>query len=161
MIPLTAMSAVRRGNPWVASVYAGIITAIIAYVATLLLQADQLIPFVVLLLLAGAGPVLGYALASGRVLGSIGGIIGGTIGAIPVVSIILWPILVGVLMWWSQSIGKLFLANLIGIIVSLALFFALATNIGQDPAWFTLGFVVLMAVWGAICGAAMTAWAKY
>lgn len=160
MIPLTAISATKPGNPWLAAIYAGILTAIIAYAVGFFLQADQLIPAGIALLLTGIGPVLGYAIASGRIGTSIPGIIGGIIGAIPVVSVILWPLLVGALTR-TQSIGKLFLGMILGVIVALALFFALASTIGQDPSWFSLGFVFAYAVWGGICGAVMTSWAKY
>ncbi|HRW11315.1 MAG TPA: hypothetical protein P5121_39725 [Caldilineaceae bacterium] len=160
MIPLTTMSATRPGSPWLAAVLAAILSAIFAFVASFFLQSDQLIPFVIALLLVGACPILGYAFASGRIGGSIGGVIGGIIGAIPVVSIILWPLLVGILTR-SQSIGKLFLGNIIGIVVALALFFALASTIGQDPSWFNTAFILTATVWGGICGALMTNWAKY
>lgn len=160
MIPLTAISATKPGNPWLSAIYAAILTAIAAYAAGYFLQADQLVPFAVALLLTGIGPVLGYALTTGRVGTSIPGIIGGIIGAIPVVSVILWPLLVG-LFTRTQSIGKLFLGSLIGVIVALALFFGLASTIGQDPSWFNLGFVAALAIWAAISSAAMTGWAKY
>ncbi|MEZ4619809.1 MAG: hypothetical protein R2867_30495 [Caldilineaceae bacterium] len=159
MIPLAAMSANRAGNPWLASIYAGVLAAIAAYAASYFLQADQLVPAVVALLLTGAGPVLGYALATGRIGGSIGGMIGGIIGAIPVLDIILWPVLVGALTS-RQSIGKLFLGNLIGIILGLAVFFAMASTMGQDPSWFAAGVIVSLAVWAGTCGAVMTSWAK-
>ncbi|MCB0064014.1 MAG: hypothetical protein KDE19_17950 [Caldilineaceae bacterium] len=160
MIPLTAISATKPGNPWLAAIYAGVLTAIAAYAVGFFLQADQLIPAGIAILLTGIGPVLGYAIASGRVGNGIAGSIGGIIGGIPVLNIILWPLLVGILTR-TQSIGKLFLGSLIGVIVALALFFALASTIGQDPSWFNLGFIFAYAVWGGICGAVMTAWAKY
>jgi hypothetical protein len=78
-----------------ASLYAGVLTALIAYAAVYFLQSDNLVFFGVALLLTGIGPVLGYAFASGRVGASIPGLIGGIIGSIiPLVSILLWPILV-------------------------------------------------------------------
>lgn len=160
MISLSAITATRPGNPWLAAIYAAILTAIVAYAASYFLQIDQPILFAVALLLTGLCPVLGYALTTGRVGVSILGAIGGIIGAIPVVSIVLWPILVGALTR-TQSIGKLFLGSLIGVIVGLALFFALASTIGQDPSWFTLGFIAGLAVWAAISAGAMTSWAKY
>lgn len=156
---MSAMSATRPGNPMLAFIYAGILTAIAAFAASYFLQADQLVPFVVALLLTGIGPVLGYAFASGRVGASIPGVIGGIIGAIPVISIILWPILVGALTR-TQSVGKLFVANLIGVILGLAIFFGMASSMGQDPSWFGTGFIVLLVVWAGTCGALMTAWAK-
>jgi len=159
MIPLTTMSATRPGSPWLASIYAGILAAVAAYAATYFLQSDQLVPFVVALLLTGAGPVLGYAFATGRIGGSIGGMIGGIIGAIPVFGIILWPILVGALTR-SQSIGKLFIGNIIALVIGFAIFFAMASTMGQDPSWFNGGFILLFAFWAGACGAIMTAWAN-
>jgi hypothetical protein len=136
------------------------LTAIAGYAASYFLVADQLIPFAVALLLTGACPVLGYAIATGRIGGSIAGMIGGIIGAIPLIGVILWPLLVGVLVR-SQSIGKLFLGNLIGFIVGMALFFAMGSTIGQDPSWFQTAFILMLVVWAGISGAVMTAWAKY
>jgi len=160
MIPLTTMSATRPGSPWLAAVLGAVLAAIVAFAASFFLQSDQLVLFVIALLLIGACPILGYAFASGRIGGSIGGIIGGIIGAIPVVSIILWPLLVGILTR-SQSIGKLFLGNLIGLILAVALFFALASTTGQDPSWLNTAFILMLALWAGICGALMTTWAKY
>lgn len=160
MIPLTTMSATQPGSPWLAAILGGILSAVAAFAASFFLQSDQLVLFVVAILLVGACPILGYAFASGRIGGSIGGMIGGIIGAIPVVSIILWPLLVGILTR-SQSIGKLFLGNLLGLLIAIALFFALATTIGQDPSWLNTAFILTLAVWGGICGAIMVAWAKY
>ncbi len=160
MIPLSAMSTTRAGNPWLASVYAGILTAIAAYAAGYFLQADQLVLFIVALLLTGIGPVLGYAFATGKVGTSIPGVIGGIIGAIPVISVILWPILVGAFTR-TQSIGKLFLGSLLGVVIGLAIFFAMASTMGQDPSWFNAGFIIALAVWAGTCGAVMTSWAKY
>lgn len=160
---MSAMTVARSrplGNPWAASIYAGVLTAAAAYAASYFLQADQAIYFAVALLLTGAAPVLGYAFASGRVGPSIGGIIGGIIGAIPVIGIILWPLLVGAFMS-TQSIGKLFVGSIIGLILGLAVFFGMATVMGQDPSWFTAGFVLLFAVWGGAAGAFMTAWASH
>jgi hypothetical protein len=161
MIPLTAMRATRpSGNPLLASLYAGVLTALIAFAAVYFLQNDQLIPFVVALLLTGIGPVLGYAFASGRIGASIPGIIGGIIGSIiPVLSILLWPILVGAFTK-TQSIGKLLVGSIIGAILGGVVFFGMASTMGQDPSWFGAGVILTFAVWGGACGAIMTAWAK-
>lgn len=161
MIPLATMRATRpSGNPMLASIYAGVLTAIIAYAAVYFLQADQLIPAGVALLLTGIGPVLGYAFASGRIGASIPGLIGGIIGSIiPVISILLWPILVGAFTR-TQSVGKLLLGSIIGAILGAAVFFGMASVMGQDPSWFGTGIILTFAVWGGACGAIMTAWAK-
>jgi hypothetical protein len=161
MIPLATMHAARpSGNPLMASIYAGILTAVIAYAAVYFLQNDQLILFGAALLLTGIGPVLGYAFASGRIGASIPGLLGGILGSIiPVVSVLLWPILVGALTK-TQSIGKLLLGSIIGAILGAAVFFGMASVMGQDPSWFGAGVILTFAVWGGACAAIMTAWAK-
>lgn len=161
MIPLATMRATRpAGNPMLASLYAGVLTALIAYAAVYFLQADNLVLFGVALLLTGIGPVLGYAFASGRVGASIPGLIGGIIGSIiPVVSILLWPILVGAFTS-TQSVGKLLVGSIIGAILGGVVFFGMASTMGQDPSWFGAGVILTFAVWGGACGAIMTAWAK-
>ena len=113
MIPLaTTRAAQPSGNPMLASIYAGVLTALIAYAAVYFLQSDNLVLFGVALLLTGIGPVLGYAFASGRVGVSIPGLIGGIIGSIiPLVSVLLWPILVGAFTR-TQSVGKLLLGSI-------------------------------------------------
>lgn len=162
MLPLTAVYTERpSGNPLLASLYAGVLTALITYAAVYFLQNDQLILAIVALLLTGIGPVLGYAIASGRLGASVPGMIGGIIGSIvPVVSILLWPILVGALTK-TQSIGKLLLGSIIGAILGAVVFFGMATVMGQDPSWFGAGVILTFAVWGGACGAIMTAWAKF
>lgn len=162
MIPLATIRAERpSGNPLLASIYAGVLTALIAYAAVYFLQTDQLIYFGIALLLTGIGPVLGYAFASGRVGASIPGLVGGIIGSIiPVVSILLWPILVGAFTK-TQSVGKLLVGSIIGAILGAAVFFGLASVMGQDPTWFGPGVIFTFAVWGGACGAVMTAWAKH
>ena len=162
MIPLATMRVERpSGNPLLASIYAGVLTALIAYAAVYFLQNNQLMYFGIALLLTGIGPVLGYAFASGRVGASIPGLIGGIIGSIiPVVSILLWPILVGAFTK-TQSVGKLLVGSIIGAILGGGVFFGIATVMGQDPSvWFTPGVIFTFAVWGGACGAIMTGWAK-
>jgi len=157
MIPLTAMTVTRAsGNPWLASVYAGVISAIFAALATFLFP-NSLIGFVVAFLLVGIGPVLGYQLASGTGV-KIGALIGGIIGSLLPI-IIVWPILVGALTK-SQSIGKLILAAIIGAVLGWVVFFILASIMGQDPSFFPFAFTLGTAVWGGALGAIMTAWAE-
>ena len=87
-------------------------------------------------------------------------LIGGLIGAIPVVEIVLWPILVGALSR-TQAIGKLFVANLIALILGILVFLILTKVLNtQDPSWFPAAFTIGAAVWGGACGALMTAWRK-
>jgi hypothetical protein len=158
MIPLaTTMTASKVStNPWLASLYAGVITAVFAAVFTLLFQAESPVGYIIAYLLIGAGPVLGYQLATGQLINwasLLGGIIG---GLVPVLSIILWPILVGALTR-GQSIGRLLLGSLLGAVLGVAVFLLLASAMGQDPAWFPFGLTMLFAVWGGACGAAMGA----
>jgi len=141
-------------NPWLGAVYAGIFTAILSAIFVLAFQANNLI-WILPILLTGVGPVLGYQLASGRLFSDWKSIIGGIIGSIPVLSIILWPILVGALTR-RQSIGKLFLWHLVGIVLGVVVLLILGTIMGQDPIWFPPGVAIAFSVWGGTVGAAMT-----
>ncbi|MCB0132502.1 MAG: hypothetical protein KDD78_16690, partial [Caldilineaceae bacterium] len=111
--------------------------------------------YIIFFLLIGAGPVLGYQMANGRIFSDWKSIIGGIIGTVAV--FLGWPILVG-LLTKEQPVGKLFLGSLLGIVLGVAVFFLLATMIGQNPYWVGTGFVFLAAVWGGTVGAAMEAW---
>jgi uncharacterized membrane protein YgaE (UPF0421/DUF939 family) len=167
MIPLTAATATTvetrpRINPWLSSLYAGLATAILAVVFVLAFQAENPVLYIITYLLVGAGPVLGYALARGRLGSSVAPIIGGIVGfIIPILSIILWPILAGALDR-TQSSGRLLVGCLLGSILGIAVFLIIAsTPWGQDPTmWFAPAIVLALAVWGGTCGAAMAAWAK-
>ncbi len=155
MIPLTAITTPRSDtNPWLASVYAGVFTAIAAVAFVLLFQAEVPVLYILAFLLIGVGPVLGYQLATGRLGTDWKALIGGLIGSIPVIGLILWPILVGALSS-TQSVGRLFLGSIIGIILAVAVFLLIATIMGQNPSWLGLGFTLLFAVWGGVCGAFM------
>lgn len=160
MIPLTAMAASRPApSPWMASLYAGVATAVAGVITALLVQNE--VPWLYILghLLIGAGPVLGYQLATGRI-GDWKSIILGMIGAIvPIVSIILWPILVGVGMK-NQSVGRLLLASILGAVLAINVFMILGYAIGQNPQWLATGYAVAAAVWGGTLGAVMVAWSK-
>lgn len=165
MIPLTAATISRptvrtNVNLWLASLYGGVITALLAALFVTLFKTENPPLYILGFLLTGIGPVVGYALAAGRLGSSIKGIIGGLIGSIvPVVSILLWPILVGALDS-TQSIGKLLLGSIIGAILGAIVLLVVANSMGQDPSWLGLGIVLLLAVWGGSCSAAMAAWAK-
>ncbi len=161
MLPLTTMTVTRpTANPWLASLYAGVCTAIFAAIFVLLFQAEIPVLYVIALLLTGVGPVLGYLLANGSLGEEWKTLIGGLIGGIPVLEIILWPVLVGALSR-TQSIGKLFLANLIALILGVLAFLLLTKLLpSQDPSWLGAGFTIAVAVWGGACGAMMTAWRK-
>lgn len=159
MIPLTTSTA-RPSNMWMAAIYAGGFSAIIALITALLFQAEIPAGYIIALLLIGAGPILGVNLANGRLASNWGAMIGGIVSFIlPGVGMLLWPVLVGALDK-SQNIGKLFLGSLIGIVLAFAVFAILANVMGQNPNWIATGFIFLFAVWGGTMGAAMSAWAK-
>lgn len=152
-----AMNAKSNANPWLASVYGGVITAIVAVAFVLLFQAEIPLLYIIALLFTGIGPVLGYQLARGALGSDWKSIIGGLIGAIPVLSILLWPILVGA-MTRGQSIGKLLLANIISIVLAVAVFLLLETMAGQDPTLFPLWVTLALSIWGGANAAFMAAW---
>lgn len=155
MTILTATTASEsKGNFWLTSLYAGLATAIIAFLAGLSLQWEMPYIYIPIYLLIGIGPVLGYQFAAGK-LGEWKPLVGGFLGFIfPVFG---WPILVG-LMSKEQSVGKLVLASILGAVLSICVLLILATAIGQNPYWVGPGFTAAMAVWGGTVGAAMDAW---
>jgi hypothetical protein len=154
MIPLATMAVSRpTTSPWLASIYAGVISAIFAVITTFLFNSS-LIGWIITFLLIGVGPVIGYQLAARRSF-NIGSIIGAILGSIPI--IILWPILVGALTR-GQSIGRLILGQLLGVVLGWVVFLVIATAMGQDPAFFPFAFTLYSAVWAGTVAAAMTAW---
>lgn len=177
MIPLTAMSASKSGSSlWISSLAAAIVTAVLA--AVMVYTVGMPVVPALLGLLIGAGPIIGYDLARGS-FGSnwkplIGGIIGfiifvaaiflpgETFGIIAAVAgllstLIIWPIVVGA-MSPSHSIGKLWIASLLGLIIGLAVVSAVA---GQDPdSWLKMAGVLFFACWGGTVGAALSSWSK-
>jgi hypothetical protein len=157
MTTTTATAGSESRNVWMASAYAGVITALLAVVFTLLFQAEQLILYIIALLLIGAGPVLGYQLSRGKIFSDWKAIIGGIVGMI--LLFIGWPILVGALSK-DQSVGKLFLGSLLGIVLGVVVFLLLQTLFGQNPYFVGTSWVLLSAVWGGTCGAAMEAWRR-
>jgi hypothetical protein len=154
MIPLVATTATRSSaNPWLASVYAVVISAIFAVLTTFLFP-NVLVGYILCFLLIGVGPVIGYQLATGQGL-DWKSILAAIIGSIPI--IVLYPILVGPLSK-GQSFGKLFLAQLIAVILGWVVFLLIESAIGQDPAYFPLAFTLYSAVWAGALGGMMTAW---
>lgn len=153
MIPLTAMTASKpNANPLMGALYAAIFTAIIAFIFVFTLQAEMPFLYIPAFLLTGIGPVLGYQMARGRIASDWKALLGGLLGyIIPIVSVILWPVLVGALDR-TQSIGRLLLGSVIGAIVAIAIFLGIATVMGQNPSWFGTGFVLMEAVWAAVVG---------
>ena len=155
MTILTATTASEtKSNFWLTSLYAGLATAIIAFLAGLSLQWEMPYIYIPIYLLIGIGPVLGYQFAAGK-LGEWKGLLGGFLGFL--VPVFGWPIMVG-LLCKDQSVGKLVLASILGAVLSICVVLILATAIGQNPSWVGPGFTVGMAVWGGTVGAAMDAW---
>ena len=126
----------------------GVVAAIISL---LLVQTSNLILTLVSLLVVGLGPILGYALATGRtgksilpmVLGPIGSLLG-----VGVLSGILWPILVGATSR-AHSLGLLILWSVVGQILGIlvALFILAPTGMGQNPSWLQTGMLVGEIIW--------------
>jgi hypothetical protein len=145
-------------NPWMASVYGGVITAIIAIAFHFLLPMNQPILWGLALLLIGVGPVLGYQLAAGKLGSDWKAIVGGILGSIiPIVGqLLLWPLFV----WLFDrrfSLGRLYLGSIIGIVLGLAVFFLVATMMGQDPyTWVGLAWTLAASMWGGAAAAFMT-----
>ena len=156
MTTMSAETAVDQPrNVWLSAGYAGLITAIIAVLTTFGFQWEQPILYVLLFLLTGAGPVLGYQLSRGAIFGDWKALIGGIVGFILI--FIGWPILVGLLSK-EQSIGRLLLGSILGFILGVIVLLLLGTFIGQNPYWIGTGWTFLWAFWGGTCGAAMEAW---
>jgi hypothetical protein len=66
MLPLTTMTATRpTGSPVMASLYAGVATAVVAIATALLFQAEIPVLYILAFLLIGVAPVVGYQLATG------------------------------------------------------------------------------------------------
>lgn len=178
MILLSTMTATRSDtNLWIASVYAGVFTAVAALIVVLLSSVPVL--WAVAGLLIGAAPVLGYDMARGA-LGAnwrpaIGGVIGSILfvvglffpGAAPIliptlgfVSVaIIWPIAVGA-MSPSHSIGTMYLGSLLGLLLAAIVWIIIGLLIGQNPSWVKAGEVFFWSIWGGTCGAALSAWSK-
>ena len=150
--------AVRRVNPWMASLYGGLVTAVIAVIFSLLLPTNQPILYSLALLLLGIGPVLGYQVAAGKLGSEWGTIIGGILGSIiPIVSqLLLWPLFV----WLFNRrlpLGRMYLGSLIGIILAFVVFFGIGFLMGQDPyAWTGLAWALAASAWGGSAAAGMT-----
>ena len=159
MLPLTTMAATgSESNVWRTVLYAGGITALAALATALLFRAEIPFLYIPAFLLIGAGPVLGYDLSKSQLGADWKPLIGGILGfVLLILGFILWPILVGA-MSKTQSIGKLLLASIIGIVLGIIAFLILGSIMGQDPIWVLPGFTLLWAVWGGVCGGAMDAW---
>jgi hypothetical protein len=155
------MTATRpTANPVMVALYAGVATALAALATALLFQAENIVLTVIAFLLIGVAPVVGYQLGAGRLGSDWKPLIGGLLGFILLIlGWILWPILVGV-MTRGQSVGKLFVASLIGIILGIVVFLIAASAMGQNPSWIGAGFILLWSVWGGTVGTAMSSWGE-
>ena len=152
------MATKRPANPWMASLYGGIFTAVIAAAYFLLLQTNMPILWGLALVLIGAGPVLGYQAAAGKLGSEWGAIIGGILGGIlPLLGqLLLWPLLVW-LFCRRLSVGRLYLGSFLGIILGVIVFLLIGFLMGQNPeAWFGPAWVISVAVWGGTVAAFMT-----
>lgn len=156
MATMTAPAArVTSANPWTASIYAGLFTAIVAAAFAWFFQAGMLWLWIIVSLLIGVGPVLGYQLASGRLGSDWKSILGGILGSITMVlAFLLWPILVGALTR-GQSIGKLLIWSIYGLLLGVTVFLLVGVISGQNPSWVGLGWVLAWSAWGGSVGAAM------
>lgn len=181
MTLLTAASVAQTNNErWKAPLYAAVAAAVVALLMALL----QGVPVLggLLGIVIGAAPIVGYDFSRGA-LGQnwrpvIAGLIGNILFIVGVVlpgvftadlgfvvvglvvsllSAIIWPIVVGV-MSPNQSIGKLLLASIIGLILGFIVYFIAA---GQNPnSWPAVATTLYWAVWGAAVGWALNAWSK-
>ncbi len=181
MTILTATSVAQTSTErWKASLYAALAAAVVSLLMVLL----KGVPVVGALLgiVIGAAPIVGYDFARGALGQNWRSVIGGLIGnvffvvgivlhgffsagfgfvvggvVIGILTAILWPIVVGA-MSSNQSIWKLLLASIIGLILGLIVYFLAA---GQDPTtWPGVSTILFWAVWGGTVGAALSAWSK-
>ena len=181
MTILTATSVAQTNTErWRASLYAALAAAVVSLLMVLL----RGVPVVGALLgiVIGAAPIVGYDFARGALGESWRPVIAGLIGniffiigvvfhgvfaedfgfvvgglVISILTAILWPIVVGALSP-TQSIWKLLLASIIGLVLGYILAFVVA---GQDPtSWPGLAAILFWAVWGGTVGAALSAWSK-
>ena len=158
MIPLTAVAAAKpQTNPWMASLWGGGISALIAAAFGWLLGTNMPILWGLALILIGVGPVLGYQLAAGKLGRDWKSIIGGFLGGIiPLAGwLILWPLFV----WLFNRkfpLGRLYLGSLVGIILGFIVWWAIAMMMGQNPeVWFGLAWALAASAWGGSAAAFM------
>ena len=181
MTILTATSAAQTNTErWKASLYAALAAAVVSLLMVLLKGVPVL--GALLGIVIGAAPIVGYDYARGALgenwrpviaglIGNVAFIIGIALPAvftddfgfvatgipISIITVILWPIVVGA-MSPNQSIWKLLVASLIGLILAWIVSFFAA---GQDPtSWPGLAAILFWAVWGGTVGAALSAWSK-
>ncbi len=181
MTILTTTSVAQTNKEhWKAARYAGLAAAVVALLMVLLKGVPVLSPLLGIVI--GAAPIVGYDFARGALGENWRPVIAGLIGniffvvgivlpgvytedigfvvvgfVISILSAILWPIVVGA-MSKNQSIGKLLLASIIGLILGYIVSFVAA---GQNPtSWPSIAAILFWAVWGGTVGAALSAWSK-
>lgn len=177
----TAESVAQSSSEhWRAALYAGLAAAVVALLMSLFKSVHILSPLLGIVI--GAAPIVGYDLARGAFGESWRPVIAGLIGAIlfvigivlpevfaddlgfillglpiPILTAIIWPIVVGALSP-NQSIGKLLLASIVGLVVGMIVAFIAA---GQNPnSWPAISTTLYWAVWGGFVGVALSAWSK-
>ena len=154
-----AVSKPAESKPAISStmtaIYGSLFTAIAAIAFVLLFAAGMLWLWVPAFLLFGAGPVLGYQFASGRLGSDWKSILGGVLGFILLpLGFLLWPLLVG-LMTKGQSVGRLYGWSLLGALLGAVVWLLIGTLFGQDPLWVGPGWIIGWATWGAFAAAGM------
>lgn len=181
MTILTAASVTQTNTErWKASLYAALAAAVVALLMVLTQGIHILSPLLGIVI--GAAPIVGYDFARGALGENWRPVIAGLIGniffvigivlpgvftedigfvvvgiAVSILTAILWPIVVGA-MSPNQSILKLLLASIIGLILGAIVWFLAA---GQDPtSWPGIAAILAWAVWGGTVGAALSAWSK-
>ena len=181
MTILTATSVAQTSTErWKASLYAALAAAVVALLMVLLRGVPVL--GALLGIVIGAAPIVGYDYARGALGENWRPVIAGLIGAvafvigialpavftddfgfvvaglpISILTVIIWPIVVGA-MSPNQSIWRLLLASIIGLILGLIVYFIAA---GQDPtSWPGIASILFWAFWGGTVGAALSAWSK-
>jgi|GEM_PF-481719 len=116
-------------SAWRASILAGIITALIASAFAILLQIEQPMMYIPAILLVGAGPIIGYALAAGRLailplIGSIIGIVGHILSILSILLILL--VGAGTIVEYVLAVTQIAISPLIiGVVTILLLLISL------------------------------------
>ncbi len=120
-------------------------------VGLLLVRTSNIFLALISLPVVGLGPILGYALATGKTgesalpmgLGAVGALLG-----VGVLSSVLWPILVGATSK-AHSLGTLLLWSVVGQIVGVfvVLFILAPTGMGQNPGWLQTAVLVEGIIW--------------
>ena len=121
-----------------------------AVVDLLLVRSGNLFLLIVGALVLGFGPILGFALATGKVRDHLPSLFLGPIALVlgfGLLSGVFWPLVVGALSR-VHAIGSLVLWSLIGQIAAiLVVLFVVAPAMGQNPNWLQTGLLIHNAIW--------------